>query len=68
MAVYTGQYYNDMWMGNNHSSIQNGQNGNDNLLIKAIRHSHSVRNQCICLFPVDLLPLFQQIIPELRKE
>ena len=50
MAVYTGQYYNDMWMGNNRSSIQNGQNGNDNLLIKAIRHSHSVRNQCICLF------------------
>lgn len=57
-----------MWMGNNRSSIQNGQNGNDNLLIKAIRHSHSVRNQCICLFPVDLLPLFQQIIPELGKE
>ena len=57
-----------MWMGNNRSSIQNEQNGNDNLLIKAIRHSHSVRNQCICLFPVDLLPLFQQIIPELGKE
>ena len=37
-----------MWMGNNRSSIQNEQNGNDNLLIKAIRHSHSVRNQCIC--------------------
>ena len=68
IAVYTGQYYNDMWMGNNRSSIQNEQNGNDNLLIKAIRHSHSVRNQCICLFPVDLLPLFQQIIPELGKE
>ena len=24
-----------MWMGNNRSSIQNEQNGNDNLLIKA---------------------------------
>lgn len=68
MAVYAGQYYNDMWMGNDRSSIQNGQNGNDNLLIRAIRHSHSVRNQCICLFPVDLLSLFQQFIPQFGKE
>ena len=28
-----------MWMGNNRSSIQNEQNGNDNLLIKATAFS-----------------------------
>ena len=67
IAVYAGQYYNGMWMGHNRSSIQNEQNGNDNLPIKAIQHSHSVRNQCICLFPMDLLPSFQQFIPEFGK-
>lgn len=68
IAVYAGQYYNDVWMGNTRFSIQNEQIGNDNLPIRAIRYSHPVRNQRICLFPVDLLSSFQQFIPEFGKE
>lgn len=50
-----------MWMGNNRSSIQNEQNGNDNLLIKAIRHSHSVRNQCFVYFLWIYCPYFNKL-------